>query len=65
MSTRQARTLISILILVLTVKVIAGSCASKPYRAKSDEVLYGTWSNEEYNTGGKYVYNPDGTGLGF
>jgi hypothetical protein len=49
--TMKTRTLVSIVILVLTVLIIIGSCATskKAYVAKEDEELYGTWVNPEYD----------------
>ena len=54
----NARTFVSILILVIAVMVIAGSCATKKevvaekefYIPQFDEELHGTWINEEYNS---------------
>jgi len=62
----RTRTLVSILILVLAVLIVVGSCATgkKAYVAKEDEELYGTWVNPEYDGGiyyAKYVIKPDGT----
>ena len=47
----KTRTLISILILVLAVLIITGSCATgkKAYVAKDDEELYGVWDNMAYD----------------
>jgi hypothetical protein len=47
----KIRTLICILILVLSVLIIAGSCATgkKAYVAQENEELYGTWVNPEYD----------------
>ena len=47
----KARMLVSILILVLAILIIAGSCATgnKAYVAKENEELYGNWFNSEYN----------------
>ena len=61
----KTRILVSIMILVLAVMVIAGSCATKKeivaekefYVPKFDEEINGTWINEEYNSSeypGKY-----------
>ncbi len=46
----KTKTLVSILILVLAVLIIAGSCATgkKAYVAKEDEELFGTWINPDY-----------------
>ena len=61
----KTRTFVSILIIVLVVLVIAGSCATKKRMMKDSEELYGTWTNEEYKSTippfEKEVYNPDGT----
>ncbi len=62
----KSRTLLSILVLVLALLIIAGSCATgkKAYVAKNDEVLYGTWINPEYDEESfpaKIVIKPDGT----
>jgi hypothetical protein len=48
--------LVSILVLVLAVLIIAGSCATKnqAYIPKSDEELYGAWVNTDY-TGVDYA----------
>jgi hypothetical protein len=66
----KTRTYVSIMIFVLALLIIAGSCAPKK-RIIIDlvevipEELYGTWINEEYKGStppfGKDVYNPDGT----
>ena len=62
----KTRNLVSILILVLAVMVIAGSCATMK---SPDKMVYerfcGTWVNTEYE-GKEYpavkeIYNPDGT----
>ena len=47
----KTRMLVSIVILVLTVMFIAGSCATekKAYVATEDEEIYGTWVNPDYN----------------
>jgi len=62
----KTRTLVSILILILTVMVIAGSCATKnkAYVAKENEELYGNWFNSEYNDSfhaARHIINADGT----
>ena len=46
----KSRTLVSIVILVLAVLIIAGSCATQKqvYIPKSNEELYGTWVNTDY-----------------
>ena len=66
----KTRTYVSILILVLAVLIIAGSCATgkKAYTAKEDEELYGTWINPDYNEGkhsAKFIFKPDGTFEGY
>jgi hypothetical protein len=62
----KARTLASILILVLAILIIVGNCATgkKVYVAKEDEEIYGTWVNTDYNYTGRWakgVFHPDGT----
>ena len=62
----KTRTYVSILILVLTVLIILGSCATgkKAYVAKEDEELYGTWINTDYDeavTYSKIIIKSDGT----
>ncbi len=62
----KIRTFVSILILVLAVLIITGSCATgkKAYVAKEDEELYGTWVNTDYDVepkAPKLVLKPDGT----
>ncbi len=59
------RTLVSILILVLAVLIIAGSCVSgkKAYVAKEDEEIYSTWINPDYDDSRelpKKIFYPDG-----
>ena len=44
----KTRTFISILILVFTVLIIAGSCATEKKMIKGSEELYGIWVNEDY-----------------
>ena len=46
----KTRRLVSILILVMAVLFIAGSCATGKKAEKGVNELYGTWENEEYNT---------------
>ena len=48
----QARTYVSILVLVLAVLIIAGSCATQKqtYIPKTNEELYGTWVNTGYDS---------------
>ena len=67
----KSRTFASILILILVVFVIIGSCATKR-KAVSDEdffkVLNGTWINTDYSggeLGQKIINHPDGTREGF
>jgi len=62
----KTKTLVSVLILVLAVLIIAGSCATgkKAYVAKEDEELFGTWVNPDYDASwiyAKVVIKPDGT----
>jgi hypothetical protein len=67
MSTRQTRTFVSILILVLAVLIVIGSCATRRKAISEEdffEVWSGTWINTEYKGGGRYpkiVIHPDGT----
>jgi len=61
----KTRSLVSILILVLALLIIAGSCATgkKAYIAKEDEELFGTWVNPDYDASwiyAKIVIKPDG-----
>ena len=54
----KTKTFVSILILVLAVMIVAGSCATKKevvaekdfYVPKFDEEIHGTWINEEYDS---------------
>ena len=62
----KTRTFVSILILVLAVLIIVGSCATekKAYIAKENEELYGNWVNSEYNDEShfaRHIVNADGT----
>ena len=62
----KSRTLISVLILIMAVLVITGSCATGKKAVKAPvESVYGTWVNPDYNTTGKksakLIYKPDGT----
>ena len=62
----KTRTVASILILVLAVLIITGSCATdrKAYVAKENEELYGNWFNSEYNDSiraARHIINADGT----
>jgi len=47
----KTRTAVSILILVLVVLIIAGSCATQKqaFVPKTNEELYGTWVNTDYD----------------
>jgi hypothetical protein len=63
----KIRTLVSILILVLAVLIIAGSCATRR-KAIAEEDFFqawsGTWINTDYgggDTGQKIINRPDGT----
>ncbi len=60
----KTRTLVSILILILSVLIIAGSCATEKKMVKKSEELYGTWVNEDYADVRHYttlVFTSDGT----
>ena len=65
----KARTLVSILILVLAVLIVIGSCATGEKAVKAPlEPFYGTWVNPDYNTTpktAKLIYKPDGTFTGY
>ena len=65
MSTRQTRTLVSILILVLAVLIVIESCATYEKAYKKDYKFFArTLINEEYNShpfSAKYVLKRDGT----
>ena len=65
----KARTLVSILILILAVLVIAGSCATNQMKHISkDYEIYGTWVNPEYNetfAEAKLAFSPDGKLRGY
>ena len=67
----KTRTYVSILILVLAVLIIAGSCATgkKAYVMQEDEELFGTWINPDYDEKMvqpvKLIYEPDGVSRGF
>ena len=63
----KPRTFVSILILILAVFIIIGSCATKR-KAVSDEDFFevwsGTWINTDYSgsdLGQKTINHPDGT----
>jgi len=52
--------------LILMAAALIVSCAKKPYVAKEDEEIYGTWVNTSYGTtkdffSQKRIYKPDGT----
>jgi hypothetical protein len=55
---------VSILIFILTILIIAGSCATDQMKYISkDYEIYGTWINSDYNDSGKrgkVVYYPNG-----
>ncbi len=63
----KIRTFVSILILVLAVLIIAGSCAtvSKSYKRDFKKDMVGTWLNQEYYkyefVTSKAIVNPDQT----
>ena len=62
----ETRKVTVILILVLAVLIILGSCATKKkaYVAKENEELYGNWFNSEYNDSfhaARHIINADGT----
>ena len=61
----KTRTLVSIKILILVVLVVTMSYVTdrKGSSASENEVLYGTWINEEYEGGGnaKLIIHADGT----
>jgi len=62
----KTRALLSILILLLAILIISGSCATekKAYVAKENEELYGNWVNSEYNDSfhrARHIINADGT----
>jgi hypothetical protein len=64
------RTFVSILILVLAVLIIAGSCTTgnKAYKKAFKEEVVGTWINTDYennNYDAKVVIKPDGMYEGF
>ena len=66
----KTRMLVSILIPVLVVLIIAGSCTTGKKAVKAPiEPLYGTWANPDYNTGydilAKLIIKPDGTSTGY
>ena len=60
----KIRTLVSILILVLGVLIITGSCATGEKAVKAPvESVYGVWANLDYNTApytAKFKIRPDG-----
>ena len=61
----KTRTLVLILIIVLAVLIVIGSCATGGKAVKAPiESVYGAWANPDYNTTGqsaKLIYKPDGT----
>ena len=62
----KARTLASILILILAVMLIAGSCATKRKTISDEDFMEawsGTWINTDYGggKGQKIINHPDGT----
>ena len=60
----KTRAVVSILILVLAVLIIAGSCTTGKKAVKAPiEPLYGAWANPDYNTEphtAKFNIRPDG-----
>ena len=60
----KTKTLVSILILVLAVLIVIGSCATGKKAVKAPiESVYGTWANLDYNTEhrtAKFNIRPDG-----
>ncbi len=59
----KTKSLVSILILVLAVLIIAGSCATEKKMIKESDELYGTWVNEDYkrkNNDSKIIYKSEG-----
>ena len=62
-------------VLILIAAALMISCATKPYVAKEDEEIFGTWVNTSYRQGmgasywasywQKIVHNPDGTIEGY
>ena len=63
----KTRTFVSILIFVLAVLIVVGSCATGKKAVKAPiESLYGTWENPDYNTSdknAKAIIRPDGTSV--
>ena len=51
------RTFISVVILIMAVLIVVGSCATGKITsvAKEDEELYGTWINTDYDETNKYA----------
>lgn len=45
----KTRTFISVVILIMAVLIIVGSCATEKLATKKSEILYGTWVNKDYN----------------
>jgi len=65
----KARTLVSILILVLAVVIVIGSCATGKKAVKAPiESVYGAWANLDYNTRSQFYakckVSPDGIIVG-
>ncbi len=60
----KSRTSISVLILIMAVLIIFGSCATGKKAVKAPiESVYGNWANLDYNTEIKYAkckIRPDG-----
>jgi len=63
----KTRALVSILILVLAVLIVVGSCATRKKAVKAPiESVYGTWANPDYNTEpetAKLIFKPNGTSI--
>ena len=63
----KTRAFVSILIFVLAVLIVVGSCATGKKAVKAPiESLYGTWENPDYNTSyknAKAIIRPDGTSV--
>ena len=61
----KSSTLISVLILIMAVLGIIGSCATGKKAVKAPlEPFYGTWVNPDYNAAAVYakkIFRPDGT----
>ena len=67
----KTRLLVSILILVVVLMFLVGSCATgkKAYVVQEDEELFGTWINPDYEEkmvqSAKLIFEPDGVLRGF